>query len=648
MTKFNIRGGFGDTTKPDVNTREQDNLYLAVNSKWLKDNPVPAGEPWISSFDIADKQTRKQLLKDFSAFVAGKKPVPQVKNFNKAVEFYRVAEDEEKRTADGAAPIKEDLTFLTSLNNLADVNKNLTNLLLADNLPFKFEVEPDFKDAQLNIVTFYRQNLILADTSYYGNEKTADLLDVWQKQTVNLLVMSGIKQDEAEQYATGTVKLDQRLAQVYQSAEYNSKIENIYHPMGMTEFENQSKNIHLADLMKENGLETAKKINVTEPGYLAKFDELFNEQHFSELKGWLIGYFINQAAGYLSRKFRKAILPLRKAMYGIDSLVTDERFAYDETVRLFGDVIGQYYGEKYLGAEAKADATKIVKNMIAVYQNHLKKNTWLSDTTKKKALKKLDTLVLKIGYPEHVQGFYDKFKVTPALEGGSLYSNVKINNKIKLKDNFADINRPVDRTLWIMSAVEPNACYNPPSNDITFPALLLQKPFYDIHQDRAANYGGFGAVVGHEISHAFDNNGAQFDELGNMKNWWTDEDYAEFNKRVEAEIKLFDGVEVGTSKINGKLTVSENIGDQGGLTVAVAANKQEGGDAKTLFENYARIWATNAKPEFWQLVAASDVHALSQARANVQVQCQEEFYQAFNVKEGDGMWLDPDKRVQVW
>ncbi|WP_294602600.1 M13-type metalloendopeptidase [uncultured Lactobacillus sp.] len=199
-----------------------------------------------------------------------------------------------------------------------------------------------------------------------------------------------------------------------------------------------------------------------------------------------------------------------------------------------------------------------------------------------------------------------------------------------------------------MSAIEANACYEPLSNDITFPALLLQKPFYDLQQDRAANYGGFGTVVGHEISHAFDNNGAQFDELGNMKNWWTDEDYAEFNKRVKAEIKLFDGVEVGTSKINGKLTVSENIGDQGGLTVAVAANKQEGGDAKALFENYARFWGTNAKPELWELAAALDVHAFPQARVNVQAQCQEEFYQAFNVKEGDGMWLDPDKRVQVW
>ena len=648
MTKFNIRGGFGDSTKPDVNIREQDNLYLAVNSKWLQENPVPAGRPIIDGFSVAEKQTRKNLVKDFTDFLSGQKPIPHIKNFNKAVEFYRVAKDEQKRTAEGAAPIKQDLACLTSLNNLADVNENLTKLLLMDNLPFKFEVEPDFKNAQLNIVTFYRQNLILADTSYYGNEKTANLLGVWQKQTANLLAMSGVKQDEAEQYANGAVKLDQRLAQIYQSAEYNSEVENIYHPLSVAEFTNQSKNIHLADLLKETGLETTKKVNVTEPGYLDKFDELFNEKHFFELKGWLIGHFINQAARYLSREFRKAKLPLRKAMYGIDSLAADERFAYDQTIAMFGDVIGQYYGKEYLGAEAKADATKIVKNMIAVYQDHLKNNSWLSDTTKKKALKKLDTLVLKIAYPEHVQKFYDEFKVTAALAGGSLYSNIKANNQVKLRANFADVNRPVDNSLWEMAAVEANACYNPQSNDITFPALLLQKPFYDLHQDRAANYGGFGAVVGHEISHAFDNNGAQFDELGNMKNWWTDEDYAAFNKRIKAEIKLFDGVEVGTSKVNGKLTVSENIGDQGGLTVAVAANKQEGGDAKILFENYARIWATNAKPEFWQLIAASDVHALSQARANVQVQCQEEFYQAFNVKEGDGMWLDPDKRVQVW
>ena len=343
MIKFNIRGVFGDSTKPDVNIREQDNLYLAVNSKWLQENPVPAGQPWINGFDMAEQQTRNHLLRDFSAFVAGKKPIPQVKNFNKAVEFYRVAEDEEKRADDGVAPIKEDLTFLTGLDNLADINKNLMNLLLADNLPFKFEVEPDFKDAQLNIVTFYRQNLILADTSYYGNEKTANLLDVWQKQTVNLLVMSGVQQDEAEQYAAGAVTLDQRLAQVYQSAEYNSEIENIYHPMSVAEFEKQSKNIHLAALLKETGLEAAKKVNVTELGYLDKFDELFNEEHFDELKGWLIGYFINQAAGYLSREFRKAQLPLRKAMYGVDSLDADERFAYDETVRLFGDVIGQLW-----------------------------------------------------------------------------------------------------------------------------------------------------------------------------------------------------------------------------------------------------------------------------------------------------------------
>lgn len=178
MIKFNIRGGFGDSTKPDVNIREQDNLYLAVNSKWLQENPVPTGRPIIDGFSVAEKQTRKNLVKDFTDFLSVQKPIPHIKNFNKAVDFYRVVKDEQKRTAEGAAPIKQDLAFLISLNNLANVNENLTKLLLMDNLPFKFEVEPDFKNAQLNIVTFYRQNLILADTSYYGNEKTANLLGV--------------------------------------------------------------------------------------------------------------------------------------------------------------------------------------------------------------------------------------------------------------------------------------------------------------------------------------------------------------------------------------------------------------------------------------------------------------------------------------
>lgn len=648
MTNFNVRGGAGDTTKPDVNVRPQDNLYLAVNSKWMTETPIPKGDPWITSFDEIEKKTREQLMQDFEDFASGKKAVPTIKNFDKAIDFYRIIEDFAKRETDGAAPIKDDLTFLESLNTLEDVNQNLSKLLLDGNLPFSLEVTPDFKNAQLNVVTFNRHALILSDTSYYDGKRTDELLGIWQKQTANLLEMAGIEQNKAQQYASGAVKLDRRLAKVYQSAEDNAQIENTYHPMSVAEFTKKSKSLDLAGLLTQTGLAKTKFVIVSEPKYLDNFDNLFNDQNFAELKGWLISTFINYSAAYLSRAFRVATLPFRKAMWGVDSLPVDDQFAYNQTTKLFGDVIGQYYGQKYLGEKAKADATEMVENLVQVYQERLQNNTWLSSVTKEKAIKKLATLKLKIGYPEHVQKFYDLFKVVPAQAGGTFYSNVRGNQRVKIEANFAEINQPVDHSIWIMSAIDANACYDPQNNDVTLPAIILQKPFYSLDQDRAANYGGFGTVIGHEISHAFDNNGAQFDELGNMKNWWTDEDFAEFNKRINAEIALFDGVKVGPVKLNGKLCVSENIGDQGGVAVVVQANQKEGGDARTLFDNYARVWETNSTNEFLQLVASSDVHALSQARVNVQVQCQDEFYQAYDVTPSDGMWLDPDKRVKIW
>lgn len=648
MINLNVRGGAGDATKPDVNARPQDNLYLAINSKWMAETPIPKGVPWITSFDEIEKKTRERLIRDFDAFASGKEPVPSIKNLDKAVAFYRIVKDFAKKEADGSAPIKDDLAFLESLNTLADVNQNLHKLLLAGDLPFSFVVAPDFKNAQLNVVAFNRHDLILSDTSYYEGKQSDELLGIWQKQTANLLAMAGIDQEKAQQYASDAVKMDRRLAKVYQSAEDNARIENTYHPMGVAQFTKKSQNLDLAGLLEQAGLAKTKFVIVSEPKYLDNFDNLFNDKNFAELKGWLLSVFINYQANYLSRAFRKGKLPFRKAMWGVDNLPEDEQFVYDQTIQVFGDVVGQYYGQKYLGEKAKADATKMVKNMVQVYQERLQSNSWLSALTKEKAIKKLATLKLKIGYPEHVQKFYDLFKVVPVPAGGTFYSNVRDNQRVKTEANFSEITQPVDHAIWMMSAIEANACYDPQNNDVTLPAIILQKPFYSLNQKRAANYGGFGTVIGHEISHAFDNNGAQFDELGNMKNWWTDKDFAEFNKRINAEIALFDGVAVGTVKINGKLCVSENIGDQGGVTVAVEANKKEGGDAQALFANYARVWKTSSTTEFLQLLTSIDVHALSQARVNVQVQCQDEFYQAYDVKPGDGMWLEPAKRVQIW
>ena len=210
------------------------------------------------------------------------------------------------------------------------------------------------------------------------------------------------------------------------------------------------------------------------------------------------------------------------------------------------------------------------------------------------------------------------------------------------------LTKPVDRTVWLMPGDLVNACYDPQRNDITFPAAILQAPFYSVDQSRAANYGGIGAVIAHEVSHAFDNNGAQFDEFGNLKNWWTEEDYKEFAKRTQAEIDLFDGLKYGPSTLNGKQIVSENIADQGGLTAAMTACKEEGEDLKEFYANWARVWAEKSLEAAIKMIVSIDVHAPGPLRANVQAQCQDEFYETFDVKPGDGMYLEKDKRVKIW
>ena len=287
----------------------------------------------------------------------------------------------------------------------------------------------------------------------------------------------------------------------------------------------------------------------------------------------------------------------------------------------------------------------MIKNMLKVYEQRIQDNEWLSESTKKQAIVKLQALKLKIGYPEKNQDVFDRLAVDL---NKSLYENRALINQEKIKDNLQKLNKKPDRSVWAMPGNLNNACYDPQKNDLTFPAGILQAPFYDAKQSRAANYGGIGATIGHEVSHAFDNNGAQFDEKGNMKNWWTKEDFAEFNKRTKAVADIFDGLQYGPAKLNGKQVVSENIADLSGLSCAIAANKAEGGEMRDLFETYAKSWMQKQRPESITAEVQSDVHAPQPTRVNIPVQNQDEFYEAYNVTPEDGMWLDPEDRITIW
>ena len=324
---------------------------------------------------------------------------------------------------------------------------------------------------------------------------------------------------------------------------------------------------------------------------------------------------------------------------------SQEKHQLDLTESYFSQVIGLFYGKKYFGEAAKADVKRMVTAMIKVYQARLSKNEWLSQETAEKAIEKLDAITPFIGFPDKLPEIYSRLKTT----SGSLYEDALKFDEILTARTFEKFSEDVDKTSWHMPAHMVNAYYSPDSNTIVFPAAILQAPFYSLEQSSSQNYGGIGTVIAHEISHAFDNNGAQFDKEGNLNKWWLDEDYEAFEEKQKEMIALFDGVETEAGPANGKLIVSENIADQGGITAALTAAKDEKDvDLKAFFSQWAKIWRMKASKQFQQMRLSMDFHAPAKLRANIPPTNLEEFYDTFDVKETDKMYRAPENRLKIW
>ncbi|MBQ1520326.1 MAG: M13 family metallopeptidase, partial [Clostridia bacterium] len=335
-----------------------------------------------------------------------------------------------------------------------------------------------------------------------------------------------------------------------------------------------------------------------------------------------------------------------RALRGVAVDPSVEKRAYQTASEMYSEPIGVYYGRTYFGEEAKKDVVDLVKKIIETYKLRVKKNGFLAESTKEQAIRKLSTIEIKMGYPDEIKPLWSKLVFS---EADSLFTVMTQLFTIRAKDSLDKLLKPVDRTEWLMPGHMVNACYNPSANDITFPAAILQKPFYSLSQKPEENLGGIGAVIGHEISHAFDNNGANFDEHGNLKNWWTEDDFAAFGELTKGMIEQFDGIEFHGGKVNGELVVSENIADNGGMGVTLEImHGIENADYQAYFVNWARVWCRKAKEEYIRLLLASDVHSPAELRANMMPRNFDEWYEAFGVTERDGMYIVPEKRISIW
>ena len=629
--------------------RIQDDLYEAVNGEWLKTAVIPDDRPTAGGFAELDADVEKLMMADLAALAEGKKTsdIPEIKY---AVSLYKKVLDAERRNREGTAPAMPLLERIRGMKSVDDLNALAAELLMDEvDLPVRMSVEADMQDAEKNAFIVVGPEIILPDTTYYAedNESGKQLLSLYSDMAEKVLAFAPLSEEERKQYLADTLAYDALIAKKVKSQVEWSEYYKCHNPMPADEVAALLAPFDIKGLLNSlYGGKAPDTLIVYEPRAVGEMNTYFNEENFPLYVHWAYVRALLRATPCLSEELASLGRSYSRALRGVAADPSLEKQAYQAVSEMYSEPLGVYYGRTYFGEEAKKDVVDLVKKIIETYKLRMRKNGFLAEATKEQAIKKLSTIEIKMGYPDEIKPLWSRLTFD---EDDSLFAAMKKLMRVRFKDVFDRLLKPVDRTEWLMPGHMVNACYNPSANDITFPAAILQKPFYSLSQKPEENLGGIGAVIGHEISHAFDNNGANFDEHGNLKNWWTEEDFSAFKALTQQMIEQFDGIEYHGGKVNGELVVSENIADNGGMGVTLEImHTLDEPDYKAYFMNWARVWCRKAKEEYIQLLLVSDVHSPTKLRANMNPRNFSEWYEAFGVTENDGMYIAPDKRISIW
>ncbi|MBD9023102.1 MAG: endopeptidase [Streptococcus sp.] len=630
-------------------TRLQDDFYHAINGEWEKTAVIPDDKPRTGGFsDLAD-EIEDLMLETTDQWLAGEN-IPDNPILQNFIKFHRMAADFDKREAVGIEPVKPLIEEYKKLSSFSEFASKIADYEMSGKPnAFPFGVSPDFMNAQLNVLWAEAPRIILPDTTYYteDNEKGKELLGIWRETQEELLEKYGFTVEEIKDTLDKVIALDAKLAKYVLSSEESSEYVELYHPYDWEDFTKLAPELPLDNIFTEILGQVPDKVIVPEERFWTEFaEEYYSEANWELLKADLLIDAATSWNAYLTDELRILAGKYGRALSGTPQAMEKKKAAYYLAQGPYNQALGLWYAGEKFSPEAKADVEAKVATMIDVYKSRLQKVDWLAPETREKAITKLNVITPHIGYPEKLPETYDKKIIDENL---SLVENAQKLVEISVAHSWSKWNKPVDRSEWHMPAHMVNAYYDPQQNQIVFPAAILQAPFYDLHQSSSANYGGIGAVIAHEISHAFDTNGASFDENGSLKNWWTEEDYAAFKERTDKIVDQFEGLDSYGAKVNGKLTVSENVADLGGVACALeAAKRDKDFSVHEFFVNFATIWRMKAREEYMQMLASVDVHAPAKWRTNVIVSNFDEFHKEFDVKEGDGMWRAPEERVIIW
>lgn len=627
--------------------KPNDDFYTYVNHEWLDEAAIPADAVSYNVVTEMSYEINEQLGRDIDNLVMGEE-TSDLLGMDEFISLYHVATDFQQREKDGAEPARkylEEIEKIGSLKELAEVSQDW--ILKGLPLPFGLGVDVNPEKTVEKQIAIAAPDSLLPDVSLYDDEtQKEELLALYSETAITVLEKMGYSDKEAAQLTEGAIAFDALIVPYLLSAEEASDVKNLLNQKTSAEVASYSKTFDFADLASRLVGQEIKTINVASVDYFEHLDHILTEENFSSLKSWMIVQEALSDAAYLTEDIREAASQFDMALSGVEELPHKIDVAYDLALSTFSPTFSVYYGQKYFGPEDKQQVTEMFDNIIGVYKNRLLANDWLSDATKDKAVEKLEQMTYHIGYPETVP---EEIGLIDVDEDKSLLDNMVDISRLSIVYSFEHFNDPIDKEEWFAPSYEVNAFYDPTNNSITFPAAILKAPFYSSDQSDAMNYGGIGSVIGHEITHAFDNNGALFDAEGNMQNWWTDADFTAFEQKTTAMIEHFDGADYQGHKVNGTLTVGENIADAGGLSASLEALKQVNpkADLKAFFETYATTYRGVIRPEFIPYLLL-DTHAPDNVRVNLQVNLLPEFYDTYNIKKGDGMYLPEDKRVKIW
>ena len=636
-------------TPIDKNATVASNFYQAVNKEWLLKAKIPVDSPSIDSFYTLDEDVKGKLKKDIKNLGEGKES-SDITGMSEFITFYKAASDYKQREKDGLEPLKpylKEIEDIKDLNDLANKSASLTDKGIP--LPFGYDVGTNAENTSQKQIQLSPPSILLPDVSIYKDEASKkQYLTPIETATQKALEMLGYSEKNSKRIVKEALEFDEIIAKYSLSNEEMSESKNLVHSKTAEEINAYSGSFKLYDVIKGIMGRDLETINVPNTKYFENYSKVVNQDNFSKIKSWMLVQEAMAASNSLTEDYRLNFQSISMAIMGTQKPISKEDTVYEMSVNLFSDVMSVYYGRKYFGEEAKTDVTGMIDKIKNVYRGRLQQNDWLTEGTRNKAIEKLDKMKVFVGYQEDVDPGTKELHLDSNKSFFELSEDIAQFGKRYTIDHFDD---PIDKNKWSGSAFDINAYYNPESNSINFPAGILQAPFYDKNQSTEKNYGGIGVVIGHEITHAFDSNGADYDENGDMHNWWTKADTKAFDKRIKAFEDQWNGLEIYGTKVNGKLTVTENVADAGGLssTLQVLKTEMTKPNLKDYFENYADIWKQKASLQYNKYTMVQDVHAPNELRVNQQLKNLPEFYEAYpQIKEGDAMYLAPSKRISLW